>query len=201
METNLKGDYQTAIEYFQPVLNRDRLETCPTKMSQEKFKNITTFVFDIDGVMTDGSVHVLETGEHYRVFHIRDGYAIERAVQAGYRICVITGGKHEGVRKRLQNLKIHDVFMGSGGKSKLEIYKGWLAESGVAEEHILYMGDDLPDYEVMSRPDLFATCPADSCDEILEIANYISPKNGGKGAVRDVIEQVMRGKGEWLKFF
>ena len=170
------------------------------KMSQEKFKNITTFVFDIDGVMTDGSVHVLETGEHYRVFHIRDGYAIERAVQAGYRICVITGGKHEGVRKRLQNLKIHDVFMGSGGKSKLEIYKGWLAESGVAEEHILYMGDDLPDYEVMSRPDLFATCPADSCDEILEIANYISPKNGGKGAVRDVIEQVMRGKGEWLKF-
>ena len=72
----------------------------------ENFKNITTFVFDIDGVMTDGSVHVLETGEHYRVFHIRDGYAIERAVQAGYRICVITGGKHEGVRKRLQNLKI-----------------------------------------------------------------------------------------------
>ena len=169
-------------------------------MNKETLQNITTFVFDIDGVMTDGNVHVLETGEHYRTFYIRDGYALERAVQAGYRICVITGGKHEGVRKRLQNLKIHDVFMGSGGKSKLEIYQGWLANSGILEENILYMGDDLPDYEVMSRPNLFATCPADSCDEILEIANYISPRNGGKGAVRDVIEQVMRQKEEWLKF-
>ena len=166
----------------------------------EKFKNITTFVFDIDGVMTDGSVHVLETGEHYRVFHIRDGYALERAIQAGYHICVITGGKHEGVRKRLENLKIQDVFMGSGGKSKLEIYEKWLKESGIPEENILYMGDDLPDYEVMNRPNLFATCPEDSCEEILEIANYISHQKGGKGAVRDMIEQVMRGKGEWMKF-
>jgi 3-deoxy-D-manno-octulosonate 8-phosphate phosphatase (KDO 8-P phosphatase) len=169
-------------------------------LSPNNFKNITTFVFDIDGVMTDGSVHVLETGEHYRVFHIRDGYAIERAVQAGYRICVITGGKHEGVRKRLQNLKIHDIFMGSGGKSKLEIYQNWLAESGIAEENILYMGDDLPDYEVMIRPNLFATCPADACEEILEIAQYVSQKKGGHGAVRDVIEQVMKLKGEWLRF-
>ncbi len=171
-----------------------------TNILSENFKNITTFVFDIDGVMTDGSVHVLETGEHYRVFHIRDGYAIERAVQAGYRICVITGGKHEGVRKRLENLKIHDVFMGSGGQSKLEIYQKWLNDSGISEENILYMGDDLPDYEVMSRPKIFATCPADSCEEILAIAHYISPQKGGKGAVRDVIERVMRVKGEWLKF-
>ena len=108
-------------------------------MTQKFPKNITTFVFDIDGVMTDGNVHVLETGEHYRTFYIRDGYALERAIQAGYRICVITGGKHEGVRKRLQNLKIHDVFMGSGGKSKLEIYQGWLADSGISEENILYI--------------------------------------------------------------
>lgn len=167
---------------------------------EEKFKQITTFVFDVDGVMTDGSVHVLESGEHYRTFHIRDGYALERAVQAGYRICVITGGKHEGVRKRMQNLKIHDFFMGSGGKSKLEIYKGWLAESGISEENILYMGDDLPDYEVMARPDLFSTCPADACEEIQSVADYVSLKNGGKGAVREVIEKVMRAKDEWLKF-
>lgn len=169
-------------------------------MSLNPFQQITTFVFDIDGVMTDGSVNVLETGEHYRTFHIRDGYALERAVQAGYRICVITGGKHEGVRKRLQNLKIHDVFMGSGGKSKLQIYQDWLNQVQIPESNILYMGDDLPDYEVMIRRELFSTCPADACDEILSIANYISPKNGGKGAVRDVIEQVMRAKGEWLKF-
>jgi 3-deoxy-D-manno-octulosonate 8-phosphate phosphatase (KDO 8-P phosphatase) len=169
-------------------------------MNPEILKKINTFVFDIDGVMTDGNVHVLESGEHYRTFYIRDGYALERAVQAGFRICVITGGKNEGVRKRLQNLKIHDVFMGSGGKSKLEIYQGWLADSGILESTILYMGDDLPDYEVMSRPDLLATCPADACEEILGIANYVSPHNGGRGAVRDVIEQVMREKGEWLKF-
>jgi 3-deoxy-D-manno-octulosonate 8-phosphate phosphatase (KDO 8-P phosphatase) len=91
----------------------------------QKLQKITTFVFDIDGVMTDGSVHVLETGEHYRTFYIRDGYALERAIQAGYHICVITGGKHEGVRKRLQNLKIQDVFMGSGGKSKKFTHNGW----------------------------------------------------------------------------
>ena len=169
-------------------------------MSLNPFQQITTFVFDIDGVMTDGSVNVLETGEHYRTFHIRDGYALERAVQAGYRICVITGGKHEGVRKRLQNLKIHDVFMGSGGNSKLQIYQDWLNQVQIPENNILYMGDDLPDYEVMIRSELFSTCPADACDEILSIANYISQKNGGKGAVRDVIEQVMRAKGEWLKF-
>lgn len=166
----------------------------------EKLRQITTFVFDIDGVMTDGAVHVLETGEHYRTFYIRDGYALERAVQAGYRICVITGGKHEGVRKRLQNLKIQDVFMGSGGKSKLEIYENWLADVQIPEHEMLYMGDDLPDYQVMVRPDLLATCPADACEEILAIANYISPKAGGKGAVRDVIEQVMRAKNEWLQF-
>lgn len=165
-----------------------------------RFSNITTFVFDIDGVMTDGSVNVLETGEHYRTFHIRDGYAIERAVQAGYRLCVITGGKHEGVRKRLQNLKIHDVFMGSGGKSKRQIYEDWLASTEIDEHTVLYMGDDLPDYEVMKREAIFATCPADACEEILAIANYISPQHGGKGAVRDVIEQVMRAKNEWLVF-
>ena len=166
----------------------------------QKLKKITTFVFDIDGVMTDGSVHVLETGEHYRTFYIRDGYALERAIQAGYHICVITGGKHEGVRKRLQNLKIQDVFMGSGGKSKLEIYTQWLEDSGISEDEILYMGDDIPDYQVMSRENLYATCPADACEEILGVSQYVSPHNGGRGAVRDIIEQVMRAQEKWLVF-
>ncbi|MBP6387065.1 MAG: 3-deoxy-D-manno-octulosonate 8-phosphate phosphatase [Pseudarcicella sp.] len=164
------------------------------------FKNITTFVFDIDGVMTDGSVNVLETGEHYRTFHIRDGYAIERAIKAGYRICVITGGKHLGVKKRLEMLKITDIFMGSGGESKLSIYKKWLANTNLKEENILYMGDDLPDYQVMLREKLNSTCPADACEEIKSISNYISSQNGGKGAVREVIEMVMKAKNEWLVF-
>jgi 3-deoxy-D-manno-octulosonate 8-phosphate phosphatase (KDO 8-P phosphatase) len=165
----------------------------------ERLAYITTFVFDIDGVMTDGNVHVLETGEHYRTFYIRDGYALERAVKAGYRICVITGGKHEGVRKRLQNLKIHDVFMGSGSENKLTIYERWLKETGVNENEVLYMGDDLPDYQVMIRPNLLATCPADACIDIYSIANYVSSYNGGRGAVRDVIEQVMKAQEKWFE--
>ena len=163
----------------------------------QKLQKITTFVFDIDGVMTDGSVHVLETGEHYRTFYIRDGYALERAIQAGYHICVITGGKHEGVRKRLQNLKIQDVFMGSGGKSKLEIYTQWLEDSGISEDEILYMGDDMPDYYVMQKVGI-ATCPADAVDEIKLVSHYISPKNGGDAAVRDVIEKVLKVQKKWF---
>jgi 3-deoxy-D-manno-octulosonate 8-phosphate phosphatase (KDO 8-P phosphatase) len=166
-------------------------------MTDQQLKKITTFVFDVDGVMTDGSVSVLATGEHFRTFHIRDGYGIERAVKAGYRLCVITGGNHEGMKKRMANLKIHDVYAGSGGESKLEIYKRWLIDSGVAEENVIYMGDDFPDYEVMIRPNLLAICPADACDDILKIAKHITTKGGGKGAVREIIEQVMKVQGKW----
>lgn len=165
---------------------------------EEQFKKITTFVFDVDGVMTDGCVHVLQTGEHYRTFYVRDGYALERAMQAGYQMCVITGGKHEGVAIRMKALGFQYIYMGSGGRSKLSIYEGFLQESGISEDEILYMGDDVPDLEVMKRPTLFATCPADACDDILPIANYISPKQGGRGAVRDVIEHVMRSQGKWV---
>ena len=161
------------------------------------WNKISTFVFDVDGVMTDGSVHVLESGEHYRTFHIRDGYAIERAIKAGYRICVITGGNHAGMKKRMANLKIQDVYIGSGGASKLEIYLKWLIEKNITEEEVLYMGDDVPDLEVMLRPNLFATCPADACQDILDIANYQAKTTGGKGAVREVIERVMKTQGKW----
>ncbi len=166
-------------------------------MTDEQFKNITTFVFDVDGVMTDGSVHVLETGEHYRTYHIRDGYGIERAVKAGFRICVITGGNHEGMKKRMANLKIHDVYTGSGGESKMKIYKRWLADTGISEKNVLYMGDDFPDFEVMMRPKLLATCPSDACDDVLLIADYITTKGGGKGAVREIIEKVMKIQNKW----
>lgn len=164
---------------------------------QTKLKQITTFVFDVDGVMTDGSVHVLQTGEHFRTFYIRDGYALERAVQAGYTLCVITGGKHEGVRIRMQNLGAKYLYMGSGGKSKLTIYEDFLAESGIDEASILYMGDDVPDYEVMCRPALLSTCPADACADILPVAKYVSTQPGGRGAVREVIELVMKAQGTW----
>lgn len=166
----------------------------------ERFKRITTFIFDIDGVMTDGSVIALETGEQPRIFNVRDGYGINRAVKMGYRVAIISAQSQVGVRKRLEYLGVTDIFIGTSPDGKLPVFKKYLAETGLSEDEIVFMGDDLPDYEVM-RTDIMGACPADSADEILAIADYISPKNGGRGAVRDLIEQVMKAQGKWMAWF
>lgn len=165
---------------------------------QERFKQITTFIFDVDGVMTDGSVNALESGEQYRTFNIKDGYAIERAVHSGYRVAVLSAGSQVGVRKRLEFLKIKDIMMGGPTDQKIHAYLGYLNTHKINEEEVLYMGDDIPDLPVLRRPNLLSTCPADAVDEIQAVCNYISPKGGGQGAVRDVIEQVMKAQGKWL---
>jgi 3-deoxy-D-manno-octulosonate 8-phosphate phosphatase (KDO 8-P phosphatase) len=163
----------------------------------ERLKKITNFIFDVDGVMTDGTLGSLASGEMFRTFHVRDGYAFERAVNAGYRICIITGGNQEGVQKRMEYLKIKDLYMGSGGKSKLSIYEKYISENNISESEIIYMGDDIPDLEVMAKQDLLSASPKDAVEEILKVANYISTKKGGKGAVREVIEMVMKAQGKW----
>lgn len=161
------------------------------------FKDIKAFIFDIDGVMTDGNVHVLETGEHFRTFYIRDGYAIEKAREANFQMCVITGGSHPGVKKRLENLQFQHIYFGLGGKDKLETYLELLPKLGVKENEILYMGDDMADLKVLSRPDILSTCPADAIPELHQVVKYVSPFNGGRGAVRDVIEKVLKLQGKW----
>ena len=161
------------------------------------FKDIKAFIFDIDGVMTDGNVHVLETGEHFRTFYIRDGYALEKAREANFQMCVITGGSHPGVKKRLENLKFQHIYFGLGGKDKLETYLELLPKLGVKENEILYMGDDMADLKVLSRPDILSTCPADASPELHQVVKYVSPFNGGRGAVRDVIEKVLKLQGKW----
>ncbi|GGC11994.1 KdsC family phosphatase [Dyadobacter sediminis] len=166
----------------------------------DRFRRITTFIFDIDGVMTDGSVIALETGEQPRTFNVRDGYGINRAVRLGYRVAIISAQNQVGVRKRLEYLGVTDIFIGTSPDGKLPIFKKYLAETGITEDEIVFMGDDLPDYEVMQTGVLKA-CPADSVDEILELADYISSKNGGHGAVRDLIEQVMKAQGRWMTWF
>ena len=166
----------------------------------ERFKRITTFIFDIDGVMTDGSVIALETGEQPRIFNVRDGYGINRAIRMGYRVAIISAQSQVGVRKRLEYLGVTDIFIGTSPDGKLPVFKKYLAETGLSEDEIVFMGDDLPDYEVM-RTSVMGACPADSADEILAIADYISPKNGGRGAVRDLIEQVMKAQGKWMAWF
>ena len=161
------------------------------------FSRIKAFVFDVDGVMTNGQVHVLESGEHYRTFFIRDGYALERARAADYRLCVISGGGHQGVKKRLENLKFQDIYMGLGGQDKLATYEKWLATTGLSEDEVLYMGDDVADLRILSRPNVLSTSPADAIPEVLQAVKYVSHSGGGQGAVRDVIEKVMKLQGTW----
>jgi 3-deoxy-D-manno-octulosonate 8-phosphate phosphatase (KDO 8-P phosphatase) len=163
----------------------------------EKLKKIEYFILDIDGVMTDGTIGCLETGEMYRTFHVRDGYAIERAINAGYKFCVITGGNQLGVQKRLEYLKIKDFFMGSGGKNKMNIYLEYINTKKIDEQKVLYMGDDIPDIDIMKREQLLAIAPANATSEILEISDIITTKKGGHGAVREAIEMVMKSQGNW----
>lgn len=169
-----------------------------SKSYKEIMNDITTFIFDVDGVLTDSSVHITPTGEMLRIMNIRDGFAMKAAVESGYHVCIISGGSNEGVRIRLRNLGITDIHLGC--PDKVETFKEYTELYNIKPEQVLYMGDDIPDYHVMKLVGL-PTCPLDSSPEIKEICRYISHKNGGRGAVRDVIEQVMRVQGKWMQYF
>jgi 3-deoxy-D-manno-octulosonate 8-phosphate phosphatase (KDO 8-P phosphatase) len=160
----------------------------------EKFKSIRTFVFDVDGVMTDGSVEVFGTGEQVRRMSTRDGYSLQMAVKKGYKVLVISGGNSEGVRQRLHYLGIHDIFLDVHNKA--EVLQQYAAQHRLEQQDMLYMGDDIPDYAPMQQVGL-ACAPADAAPEIRHIAAYISSFGGGQGCVRDVIEKVLKLNGHW----
>ena len=160
--------------------------------------DITTFDFYEDGVLTDGSVNISPTGEMLRKMNIRDGYAMKAAIESGYNVCIISGGSNEGVRIRLKNLGITDIHLGS--PDKVETFKEYCELYSISPEKVLYMGDDIPDFHVMQLVGL-PTCPQDAAPEIKSISNYISHVNGGKGAVRDVIEQVMKVQDKWHLYY
>ncbi|EGV43846.1 HAD-IIIA family hydrolase [Bizionia argentinensis JUB59] len=164
------------------------------KSYKEYLEHITTFIFDVDGVLTDGSVTVLTSGEMLRRMNIKDGYALKTAVDKGYNVCIISGGSNEGVRSRLQGLGIKDIFLKS--HNKIEQLNVYLTQKSIKLENVLYMGDDIPDYPVMKMVGL-PCCPQDAAPEIKVISQYISHKNGGEGAVRDVIEQVLKVQDNW----
>lgn len=159
-----------------------------------RFKDIHTFIFDVDGVLTNGQVLVTEKGELLRSMSVRDAYALRLAVEEGFRIMILTKGKSEGVLLRLKDLGIQDIVYGI--QNKLKAYEEFLDAYDLDEEGILYMGDDIPDYEVMRRVGL-PTCPADAVPEIRAISHYISPLKGGECCARDVIEKVMKLQGVW----
>ena len=160
----------------------------------EVFEKINTFIFDVDGVLTDGTVTITTKGEMLRRMNIKDGYAIKTAVDQGYNMCVISGGSNEGVRIRLQGLGVTNIYLGA--HNKMDQMNEFLHNYNIKLENVLYMGDDIPDYPTMKLAGL-PCCPQDAAPEIKEICSYISHKNGGKGAVRDVIEQVLKVQGKW----
>ncbi|MEY3693929.1 MAG: 3-deoxy-D-manno-octulosonate 8-phosphate phosphatase KdsC [Bacteroidota bacterium] len=159
-----------------------------------KLAGIKALAFDVDGVLTDGTVHILPGQEPVRTFHSKDGYALQVAARQGLQLAIITGGKSETVKERLKALGVQDVWLGA--RHKIEAYEEWLARYGLRDDEVLYMGDDLPDTEVLQRAGL-SCCPHDSAPEIRALVDYVSPIDGGKGCVREVIEQVLRAQGRW----
>jgi 3-deoxy-D-manno-octulosonate 8-phosphate phosphatase (KDO 8-P phosphatase) len=155
---------------------------------------IKVFIFDVDGVLTDGTLLALNSGEQARTFHIRDGYAVRHALRKGYRVAIISGREEEGVRRRLESLDVRDIYLGVDDKMK--IFNNYLNTYHLEPASIAYMGDDMPDIEVMRRCAV-AACPADAATDVRAISNYTAALPGGHGAVRELIEAVMKLHGTW----
>ncbi len=168
------------------------------KSYKEYLKNITTFVFDVDGVFTDGTVLITTEGELLRKMSVKDGYALKTAIDKGYNVVIITGGTNEGVRERLKSLGVTDIYMGAHFKE--EPLKEYMDVYRIKPENILYMGDDLPDIPPMLLVGI-PTCPQDAVQEVKAVSKYVSHRNGGDECVRDVIEQVLKVRGDWYNNF
>jgi 3-deoxy-D-manno-octulosonate 8-phosphate phosphatase (KDO 8-P phosphatase) len=164
-------------------------------MFLEKLKEVTTFIFDVDGVLTDGSILASDSGEFLRSYNIKDGYALQLAVKRGYLVCVISGGKGVAMEKRFEGLRLQEVFLGVS--DKVEVYNTLVVKYNLRPSQVLYMGDDVPDIKIMELVGV-PTCPADAVPDVKAVSTYISPYDGGKTAVRDIIEKVMRIQMTWF---
>ena len=160
-----------------------------------RLKSITTFVLDVDGVLTNGKVILEASGEMTRTMSTRDGYIIQRALKKGYNVCIITLGNSKMVENRMNYLGVNDVF--SSVENKLEALNSYCSSKNITLENVLYMGDDMPDIDCMKSVSIGA-CPNDAVPEIREVADYISHVNGGDGCVRDVMEQVLKINNDWV---
>jgi len=163
-------------------------------MFLSKIKAVKAFILDIDGILTDGTVLVTESGDQLRKFNVRDGYAMRLAVKKGFHICVISGGNSASVVFRLNGLGVTEVHLGI--EKKLDVYSEFIKKHDLEPESVLYMGDDVPDMPVMKVVGASA-CPHDAIEEVKAISDYISPFSGGAGCVRDVIEKVLKIQGKW----
>lgn len=157
---------------------------------------IKAMVFDVDGVLSCDVMNLSPEGDPVRTVNVKDGYALQLAVKMGLNLCIITGARVESVRKRFEGLGIKDVYIASS--VKIRDYNEFIAKYGLQPDEVLYMGDDIPDYQIMQLVGL-PCCPADACPEIQSLSKYVSPFDGGRGCVRDVVEQVLKVQGKWLK--
>ena len=163
---------------------------------KERLKDIKAFVFDVDGVFSS-NIYLHPSGDMYRSMNTKDGYALQYAIKKeNFLAGIITGGYSESVKSRFNGLGITDVYIKS--TNKLDDFEDFMYKYNLKPEEIVYMGDDLPDYEIMKIVGV-PTCPADAAEEIKAISVYISDKKGGEGCVRDIIEQVLRAQGKWVK--
>jgi 3-deoxy-D-manno-octulosonate 8-phosphate phosphatase (KDO 8-P phosphatase) len=160
-----------------------------------QLEKINTFIFDVDGVLTNGEILASDSGEYLRTFNIKDGYALQLAVKKGYHVAIISGGSGAAMQKRFEGLGIPDIFLGVS--DKVAVYQNLVLKHKLEACQILYMGDDIPDLNVMKLVGL-PTCPADAVPEIKAISAYISPYEGGKTAVRDIVEKVLRVQNQWF---
>lgn len=158
-------------------------------------KKIKAIVFDVDGVLSRQTITLASSGEPLRTVNIKDGYAIQLAQKVGLRIVILTGGKTDAIRKRYEGLGVDDIYMGCA--VKIKTYDEFLNKYRISDEEVIYVGDDIPDYEVMKRCGC-PCCPADACPDIKGISLYVSSRDGGDGVGRDIVEQVLRAQGHWL---
>lgn len=164
------------------------------KNYKQILNDITTFVFDIDGVLTDGTLNVTMEGQLLRTMNVKDGFALKKALKEGYEILIISGGTNEGTRTRLKDLGITNVHLGI--QDKVECLEEFLDIYEIQPKNVAYMGDDVPDIYPMQKIAL-PTCPQDAVNEVKAVSRYVSHKNGGQGCVRDLIEQVMKAQNKW----
>ena len=159
-------------------------------------QKIRAIVFDLDGVLSAETITLATDGTPLRTVNIKDGYAIQLAIKMGLRIAIISGCKIEAVRKRYEGLGMEDIYLGAAVKIKM--YEEFKQKYGLRDDEVMFMGDDVPDLEVMRRVGC-PVCPKDACHEVREVSIYVSDRNGGEGCGRDVIEQTLRAQGKWLK--
>ena len=162
---------------------------------KEKLNDINAFIFDVDGVLTDGSLIISESGELLRTMNVKDGFAMKFAIDNGYKIGIISGGTNESVRKRLNDLGIEEIHLKSN--DKIFPFNNFLKKYNLKKDNVLVMGDDIPDIPIIKLAGI-GCCPQDAVPEVKAVSDYISQIMGGKGCVRDVIEQVMKIQNKWI---